>query len=125
MIFIDRSIPRGAADIVKRARSDCCWLEDVFDHNAADEVWLTKAGDEGWIVLTHDKKVRRRKAQRDAIMEHGVGCFIFTYKQDLKKVEIAALILAVLEEIETKFEHTPRPFIYTINKTGGFKRIQS
>jgi predicted nuclease of predicted toxin-antitoxin system len=124
MIFIDRSIPRGAADIVKRARSDCCWLEDLFAHDAAEDVWLARAGDEGWIVLTHDKKVRRRQAEREAIMEHGVGCFIFNYKQDLKKFEIAALILAVLEEIETKFKQTARPFIYTVNKTGGFKRIE-
>ena len=32
MIFIDRSIPRGVADAVKRMREDVIWLEDEFPH---------------------------------------------------------------------------------------------
>ena len=43
-------------------------------------------------------------------MENGVGCFIMTYRQDLKK-----------EEMERRFEATPRPFIYTVSKNGEFR----
>lgn len=54
-------------------------------------------------------------------MENGVGCFILTYKQDLKKEEIVILIGSTLEEMERRFETTPRPFIYTVNKSGEFR----
>ena len=57
-------------------------------------------------------------------MEHGVGCFILTYKQDLSKLEIANLILSLLEEMEKRFQKTPRPFIYTVSKAGQFRRYQ-
>jgi predicted nuclease of predicted toxin-antitoxin system len=124
VIFIDRSIPRSVADSIKTSRSDVCWLEDLFPHDADDHDWLAQAGDEAWLVITHDKKVRTRPGERRAIIEHGVGCFILTYKQDLSKLEIANLILSLLEEMEERFRKTPRPFIYTVSKTGEFRRYQ-
>lgn len=60
MIFIDRSVPRGVADAVKKIRDDVLWLEDKFPHSVSDEVWLARAGREGWLVITHDRKVRTR-----------------------------------------------------------------
>ncbi len=121
MIFIDRSVPRGVADAVKMMREDVLWLEDEFPHDVSDQEWLARAGSGGWLVITHDKKVRTRPGERRAIMDHGVGCFILTYKQDLKKEEIVALIAENLEEMERKFRMTPRPFIYTVSKNGEFK----
>jgi len=121
MIFIDRSVPRGVADAVKKMRDDVIWLEDEFPHSVSDQEWLARAGNEGWLVITHDKKVRTRPGERRAIMEHGVGCFILTYKQDLKKEEILALISSNLGEMERRFESTPRPFIYTVSKNGEFR----
>lgn len=85
MIFIDRSVPRGVADAVKKMRDDVLWLEDSFLHDVSDEEWLAEAGQKGWLVITHDRKIRTRPGERRAIMDNGVGCFIMTYKQDLKK----------------------------------------
>ncbi len=121
MIFIDRSVPRGVADAVKRMREDVLWLEDEFPHDVSDQEWLARAGSEGWLVITHDRKIRTRPGERRAIMEHGVGCFILTYKQDLRKEEIVALISSNLEEMARRFEKTPRPFIYTVSKNGEFR----
>lgn len=121
MIFIDRSVPRGVADAVKMIRDDVLWLEDEFPHDVSDQEWLAAAGERGWLVITHDKKIRTRPGERRAIMDHGVGCFILTYKQDLKKEEIVALIVENLEEMERRFEETPRPFIYTVSKGGEFR----
>jgi predicted nuclease of predicted toxin-antitoxin system len=121
VIFIDRSIPRGVAEAVRRMREDVIWLEDEFRHDVPDEEWLAVAGQRGWLVITHDRRIRTRPGERQAIMENGVGCFIMTYRQDLKKEEIVALISATLEEMERRFETTPRPFIYTVSKSGEFR----
>ncbi len=121
MIFINGSIPRSVAEEIKKVRSEVRWKGELFPLDTKDPVWLQKAGDEGWLVVTHDKKIRTRPGERRAIMEHGVGCFILTYKQSLKKPEIAEIVLATLEEMEAKFERTPRPFIYTVSKDGEFK----
>jgi predicted nuclease of predicted toxin-antitoxin system len=121
VIFIDRSVPRSVADAVKSMRDDVLWLEDVFSHDVPDREWLAAAGERGWLVITHDRKVRTRPGERQAIMDHSVGCFILTYRQDLKKEEIVALITGNLEEMERRFEKTPRPFIYTVSKSSEFR----
>jgi hypothetical protein len=42
VIFIDRSIPRGVAEAVRRIREDVIWLEDEFRHDVPDEEWLAR-----------------------------------------------------------------------------------
>jgi predicted nuclease of predicted toxin-antitoxin system len=123
VIFIDRSIPRSIADQLKEVRDDVLWLEDRFPHDVPDEVWLEEAGRRGWLVITHDARIRTRPGERRAIAEHGTGCFILTYKQDLTKTDILAVIVSVLEKMEALFSTTPRPFIYTVNKDGEFRKV--
>ncbi len=75
------------------------------------------------MVITHDAKIRTRPGERRAIIEHGAGCFILTYKQDLTKTDILAVVVSVLEKMEALFSTTPRPFIYTVNKDGEFRKV--
>ena len=74
MIFIDRAIPRSVADALKAVRrGDVMWLEDRFPHDTKDEDWLPAVGDDGWLVVARDKKMRTRPGERDAIIKHSVG----------------------------------------------------
>lgn len=124
MIFVDASVPRSVADQVKKVRPDACWLADLFPLNTKDTEWLQKAGQEGWLVITHDKKIKTRPGERRAIMENNVGCFILAYRQNLQKSEIAEMVLGALEDMEDLFRKTPRPFIFTMSKDGEFRRYE-
>ena len=124
MIFVDASVPRSVADEIKKVRRDAKWMKDLFPLDTKDPVWLREAGEQGWLVITHDKKIRTRPGERRAIVEHGVGCFILAYRQDLKKAEIADMVLSALEDMENLFKRTRRPFIYTVSKDGQFRRYQ-
>jgi hypothetical protein len=106
LIFIDASLPRTVADELKKVREDVVFKHDIFPLGTDDSVWLRKVGMEGWLAITHDKRVRTRYGERQAIMENGVGCFILTYKQDLKREEIVAMVFAHLAEMEQKFRDT-------------------
>ena len=97
-------------------------MGDLFPLDTKDPVWLQEAGKQGWLVITRDKRIRTRPGERRAIAEHGVGCFILAYRQDLKKREIAQILLSTLEDMEEIFASTRRPFIYTIDKQGEFKQ---
>lgn len=121
MIFIDASLPRTVADELKMVREDVVFKHDVFAPGTDDSIWLRRVGVEGWLAITHDKHIRTRTGERNAIMTHGVGCFILTYKQDLQKPEIVRIVFDYLPEMERKFVSTPRPFIYTVSKNGHFK----
>jgi len=49
---------------------------DYFAEGTDDLVWLTKAGEQGWIVLSHNKKIRRNSAQVERLMQHSLRAFM-------------------------------------------------
>ena len=49
---------------------------DHFVEGTDDLVWLTKAGEHGWVVLSHNKKLRRNSAQTERLMQYGLRAFM-------------------------------------------------
>ena len=123
MIFIDRSIPRSVARALKEVRDDVLWLEDRFAHNTRDEDWLRSAGEEQWLVISRDKKIRTRPAERQAILDGRVGCFILTQGRDPTRWQYLKLLALTLDEMERVDARTVRPFIYSVGRTGSMARV--
>jgi hypothetical protein len=121
VIFVDRSVPKGVAEALKRVRDDVCWLEDVFEEGwIKDREWIPEIGAREWLVISKDKKIRTRQEERRAVKENNVGCFILNYKQPLNRWEILKLVASTLDEMEEKFANTKRPFMYLIDRNGRF-----
>lgn len=78
--FIDRSL--GRRHLPEALRSfglvvhtmASVYGEEVAQR-LADDRWLRDAGAKGWIVLMKDDAIRRRPAERDALVEAGVRAF--------------------------------------------------
>src|SRR4030095_9656074 len=49
---------------------------DHFVEGTDDLDWLKKAGEQGWVVLSHNKKIRRNSAQTERLMQYGVRAFM-------------------------------------------------
>lgn len=94
----------------------------MFPDGTKDPVWLRRVGENGWLAITRDGNIRYRPGEKQAILDHNVGCFIFTYKNTMKRERIVQLVLKHIEKIEKAFEATPRPFIYTIATDGQLRR---
>lgn len=122
MIFIDRSIPQAVAKALQCVRRDVIWLEDKFPHDAKERVWLEAAGQEGWLAITRDKRIRHRPGERRDLMGNGVGCFILNQRENFTRYGYLKLIVGALDEMERIFAETPRPFIYTLSKIGVLAR---
>lgn len=105
-------------EYLRAERSDVRWLEDEFPSNTPDTEWLPKVGAWGWLVISRDKKIRTRPAERHEILANGVGCFFLASKRNLPKAEMIALVRKTLPEMERIFASAPRPFIYTIDSRG-------
>jgi PIN like domain len=120
VIFIDASLPRSVADALKKVREDVLFKHDIFLPGTDDPIWLRRVGAEGWLAITRDAHIRTRPAERAAIMENDVGCFILTHQQDLPRSEVVRIVFDYLPEMERLFSSTPRPFIYTVTKNGHF-----
>jgi hypothetical protein len=125
MIFVDRSIPRSIAQSLQKVRSDVLWLEEVFifRHDTPDEFWAQHVGIANWLVVTRDKKLRYRPAERAKLIRAGVGAFVFTQKDDLTKWDYLKLLARNLDDMERIFASTPRPFIYAVQHGGTLKQV--
>jgi PIN like domain len=122
VIFIDGSMPRSVADQLRAIGKDAIAKIEQFEQDTKDTVWLRHVGEHGWLAITRDRRITTRPGEIRAIVNHRVGCFILTYKNDLKKAEIVRIVLDNIEEMEEKFRTTPRPFIYTVTKAGEFRK---
>jgi hypothetical protein len=84
---------------------------------APDEDWLTLAGQNGWITLLRDKRVRHREVERAAIVEAKVAAFIFTGGQ-VSAADTTKTLLRLLNKMINIAASEPRPFLYTITAGG-------
>jgi hypothetical protein len=123
VILIDRSVPKPVAEALQKVRSDVLWLEDRFRHDVKDPEWLSIAGDNGWLVILRDKKVRSRPGERRAIVEHGVGCFILNQGNDPTKWEYLKLLALTLDAMIERFDVTAKPFVYTVSRDGLMNQV--
>ncbi|HEY2323667.1 MAG TPA: hypothetical protein VGJ82_12475, partial [Thermoanaerobaculia bacterium] len=79
VFFVDRSMGRQIAVALSEAGVKTITHDSVFqEQDTPDDVWLARAGSEGWIVLTKDKLIRRRPLERQALIASGVRAFVFT-----------------------------------------------
>ena len=124
MIFIDRSIPKPVANALKQVREDVSWLEDHFLHDQTDDGWISIVGERGWLAITRDKKILTRPGEIDAWMRNGAGGFIVGQKQDPTKWQYLQLLAKTLDDMETIFAETERPFLYTVAKSGALRRVK-
>ena len=122
VIFVNGSMPRSVADELKAIGKDAIAKIELFPDGTKDPTWLRKVGENGWLAITRDGNIRFRPGEKQAIIDHRVGCFIFTYRNSMKKPEIVELVLKHIEKMERAFIVTPRPFIYTIATDGQLRK---
>lgn len=55
---------------------------DHFPRGTPDEEWLPTVGNNGWLLLTTDKRIRHRANEKEAVIRHRVRMFYFS-KNDI------------------------------------------
>lgn len=82
------------------------------DEQVADTEWIRDAAVSGWPILMKDKRIRYRRAEIDAVVQHKAQCFVVT-RGDLTSAEMAERFLtsqqAIFEAITV-----PGPYIYAV-----------
>jgi hypothetical protein len=122
VIFLDRSIARSVAIWLRDEPDEVLYLDDRYPPATPDSVWLADAGAFGWLVITRDKRIRLRSHERRAIEAAEAGCFVLASRLHTSPDGQFQLIRTHLAEMERLFVATPRPFVFTIDSRGTFRR---
>ena len=65
VFFLDESLDSETVAInLRQSGANVVRASDRFPRGTEDEVWLTEAGRNAWIVLTRDKRIRYRQNER-------------------------------------------------------------
>jgi aryl-alcohol dehydrogenase-like predicted oxidoreductase len=122
--FVDRSLGKSIVDALRAHGLTVHSMAEVYGEAEAqrlsDEVWLRDAGKHDWIVLTKDDAIRRRPAERDALMEAAVRAFCLTTARLRGAEQVDRFVLnrhRILQQARK-----PGPYIYGVYESG-LKRL--
>ena len=115
--FVDRSLGRHVVPQALRAAGAVVHtVADVYGERIGqglnDEEWIGDAGQNGWVVLMKDAKVRYRPAELQTLIDHRVRAFCLT-NANLRGAEQAERLLANLARI-VRVAERPGPYIYGV-----------
>jgi len=121
--FLDRNLAYKKFPTALRAAGIKVVLhDDYFPIDAKDVDWLPKVGQNGWIVLTKDDKIRYHALERQALMGSGVGAFILA-SGELTAHEWASIFIKALPAVKKFLHKTKRPFIARITRSGAISIV--
>ncbi len=103
MFFVNRSLGRKAVPEALRLAGEKVIVHDEhFAQDAKDEEWLTHAGNQGWVVLSADKRIRYRGSEFSALKEAGVRAFILTAKSQMTGAQMGTAFVAALPHVKAE-----------------------
>jgi hypothetical protein len=121
--FFDRSVGRKVPEALKLLGADVVKHDDFFGQRTLDDQWLVAAAQNGWTVITKDKRIRFNEAERRAIWDARVGCFVLLSPK-LNRWTMAQLLLKVWEQLEEIAAREPRPFVYGVHADGSVRPLR-
>lgn len=107
--FTDRDLGKRFPEILKSAGLTIERHADHFTHDTPDEVWLEAVGKRGWIALTHDRRIRYKPNERDAVIRHGVALLVIVGKAPFP--DLARAFVASVPAVENFLHRHKSPFI--------------
>lgn len=127
--FIDADV-LGLYHVLHAARRSS--TDDVVSGLTADFPVTPGMPDVDWMpivsgrdlgIITKDGRQRFREAERQAIIDNELGVFALRSRQHMSTWQQARLVFDKWEGLEERWSETTPPFVYTLSRGGGFKRM--
>jgi hypothetical protein len=87
-----------------------------------DDAWLAIVGARNWVVLSHDQKWHAELVNREAIKQHGVGCF-YLWGGQATTWEKLRCFMRAYPKMESLAGTTAKPYIFKVEGTGKIKSV--
>lgn len=123
--FIDRALESKTVLEALRLNGTSLELHSThFQPDALDTEWLPVVSQRGWFVLTKDARIGRNPQEIRAIAAECAGVFIL-WDGNLRSLEIASLLVEVVNKLEKLAPMHQTPFIAKIYRDGSVKLWKS
>lgn len=109
VFFTDRDLGRQFPAILKSNGLAVERHENHFSPDTPDEVWLEEVGRRRWVALTHDRRIRYKPNERDAVVRHRVALLVIVGTAPYP--QLARSFVAALPSINRFLDCHEPPFI--------------
>jgi len=82
-----------------------------------DTVWLPQVAAQGWVILTRDRRLRSRPAERQAILDNGAKVVILESRASLSKWGQLEVVVPRWRRFE-ELADLPGPWLYVATRSG-------
>jgi hypothetical protein len=86
-----------------------------------DEQWIREATERGAVLVTRDRRIRRRPAERGLVV--GLGGRMLVLSGNATRLAMLRAVMIAWEEIRLVCEAEAPPFIYTVTSRGFLVRL--
>jgi hypothetical protein len=107
--FTDRDLGKRFPEILRPSGLNVERHADHFAPDTPDTAWLEVVGERGWIAVTHDRRIRYKPNERDAVMRHGVALLVVVGAAPFP--DLARAFVTTLPSIERFLAEHERPLI--------------
>jgi len=117
--FFDESA-LGIGRVMAAARGDCTFPGDrraSVGVGTDDVDWIPEVAARGWIVVGRDKKIRKRPAEKAALVNFPLRKLVLTAAGQLSVWEQLRVLVAQWDKIE-ELSRQPPPWMYAVTKKG-------
>jgi hypothetical protein len=122
-LFLDASLGKKiVAEALRRAGATVYVHDELFGPGTPDELWLRRAGTEGWLVVTKDRRIRYRKNEHEAVRRWNVGVVVLISK-DLTGAGMASLLVSAVPSIKKFIAGNRAPFVAALTRDGRITRL--
>jgi hypothetical protein len=117
--FLDNTFPRNLSKILVLLGVDACHLQDEFPPNTLDVDWIPEVGKRGWVVITGDRGISKKPAERKALEEAKI-ISVFMAKGFTEKpiFELVSLFIKWWPDIDRHVHHVTPGTSLQVNPNG-------
>ena len=115
--YVDRCLGKAVANALRAAGADVRIHDDHFAQAAPDEDWIPRVADQGWVILTKDKNIRRRRGEREAVLTANARVFTLS-SGNMRGADMAALFVRHLADMEQVATALVPPFVAVVGREG-------
>lgn len=109
----DATFPGDPGAIVhKRTRPPC----PVARPATPDDAWIPVVAREGWLIITRDSRIQHRRAEINAVRDHGARMVALSSRDALGTWQQLEVFMSQWRAIEA-LHREPAPFIRTASRT--------
>lgn len=115
--FVDRDLGPRVGEALRSVKVDTVLHRERFGPATPDDIWIPAVAADGLVILTRDRHIRSRRAERDVFVDAGAKCIVVTTRVSTPLDDLRALLIA-WPRIEDHVANTPGPFMFGLARDG-------